>query len=93
MSLTITNFLDQLQARGVTIAAEGGNLRLKGQTGKLTAAEIDWLRNHKPMILRMLEFHHENPPERLTLYAGRRAGGRALSRWPLDGLHWLPESN
>lgn len=86
MSMTITNFVSELAAKGVKAIGEENKLRLTGNTASLTPAEIDWLRSHKPAVLAMLQIE-QNPVRRFVSLDGE---AEAFSSHVLDPIYWRP---
>ncbi|GEM_PF-4109097 len=56
------NAIQKIESLGVKLEAKGDRLRITGNTGALTADQIEWLKAHKPQILAELRAANENDP-------------------------------
>ena len=62
--MTIRTFLTELQQRGVTLTPTPPDSVTVRGASKLSAAEIERIRNHKPEIIAVLTAAHEPEPTR-----------------------------
>jgi len=84
MRFTISNFISELNDRGVRIAGEEGNLRLTGNTKALTTDDVQWLKANKSAVLAMLRMAR-NPVRRYVSLDGE---AEAYSSHVLDSDYW-----
>ena len=85
--MSASAILVHLREAGVTVAAEGGELKLKGPSAALTEPVLNELRAHKPELLTLLSHVEAAPPAQRD----HDNAAERIEAW-LSGLDKLPKA-